>query len=89
MLGVDLIEWIGYLGSLIILISMMVNSVIKIRLINLFGAIILSVYTLMINSYPLAIVNVAIAFLDMYYLIRIYREKECFNILEISKDENY
>ena len=42
-----MIEMIGYLGSILVLISMLMSSVIKLRVINTIGSGIFCVYALM------------------------------------------
>ena len=39
-----MIEWIGYIASIVIATSMLMNSLLKLRWINLVGAILFSTY---------------------------------------------
>ena len=50
----DLLDWIGYLGSLVVLISLLMSSIKKLRWINLVGAVIFAFYGFMISSIPIA-----------------------------------
>ena len=50
-------ELIGYLASLLVLISLLMTSVVKLRIINLIGSFIFAVYALAIRSYPTAVMN--------------------------------
>ena len=47
-------ELIGYLGSVLVIVSMLMTSVVKLRVINTIGSVIFAVYALLIHSYPTA-----------------------------------
>lgn len=85
----DILQWIGYLASLIIVLSMMMPSIIKFRWINLVGALLFSVYGFLIHAIPVGVLNGIIVLVDIYYLITIYSKKEVFEILEINAKSEY
>lgn len=85
----DFLQWIGYTASTIIVISMAMNSIIKFRWINLFGALLFSTYGFLINAIPVGVLNSVIVMVDIYYLYRIYSKKETFDILEINAESEY
>ncbi len=84
-----LLEWIGYIASLIVLISLLMSSIKKLRWINLFGALLFGIYGFMISSLPTGFMNVGIAIIDIYFLAKIYLSKEYFRILPFDKDSQY
>lgn len=84
-----LLQWIGYIASMIIVLSMMMPSIIKFRWINLVGASLFSVYGFSIGAIPVGILNGIIVIIDIYYLISIYSRKEVFEILEINAKSEY
>lgn len=86
---IDFLQWIGYLASVMIMVSMMMNSIIKFRWINLVGALLFSSYGFLIHAYPVGILNGIIVLVDVYYLINIYSKKETFEILEINSESEY
>ncbi len=65
-----IIELIGYLGSILVVISMLMTSVIKIRILNCIGSGIFTVYALIIHSYPTAIMNFCLVSINIYYLMK-------------------
>lgn len=83
------LQWIGYLASMIILLSMMMPSIIKFRWINLIGALLFSTYGFLIGAIPVGVLNGTIVLVDIYYLISIYSKKEVFEILEINAKSEY
>jgi len=83
------IEWFGYIASFIILISLVSSSILKLRWINLIGAILFAIYGGFLGSIPVIAMNIGIALIDIYYIIKIYSIKQHFQLLEIKPDSNY
>ena len=82
-------EIIGYLASALVAISLMMSSILKLRVINLMGAACFTAYGLLIDAYPVAVVNFIIVLIDLYYLYEIYKAKEYFYILGVSNNSEY
>ena len=82
-------EIIGYAASVLVAVSLLMTSLLRLRLINLAGALCFVVYGLFIGAYPIAIVNLIIIGINLYYLFQIYSTKEYFTLLEISHDSEY
>jgi hypothetical protein len=61
-------EIIGYIASILVAVSLMMSSILKLRVINLIGAACFTVYGLLIDAYPVAVVNFIIVLIDLYYL---------------------
>ena len=64
------IEWVGYLGAALVVLSFMVGSNVRtIRLINMIGAITFIFYGYLLNvNLPIIIPNVFITCIQFYYL---------------------
>ena len=80
---------IGYSASILVAVSLFMNSAFKLRLINLIGALAFSVYGIMIEAYPVSVLNILIVFADIYFLSHYIFKKEYFSIVEISHDSQY
>ncbi len=65
-----LIEAIGYTGSALVLVSFLMVSVVKLRVVNSIGSIIFTVYAFIIHSYPTAIMNLCLVMINIYYLVK-------------------
>ena len=63
-------ELIGYLASILIVISLAMSSVIRLRVVNLVGAVVFSIYGVLIGSLPVLLTNLVITGLDIFYLYR-------------------
>lgn len=83
------LEWIGYIASVTIALSMAMNSIVKFRLINLAGAAMFSTYGFLIGSLPVGLLNGFIVAVDVYFLFGIFSKKEVFEILEVRSDNKY
>jgi len=88
-MDISILQWVGYLASVIIAASMTMNSILKFRWINLAGAITFSTYGFLIGALPVGFLNGFIAFVDIYYLYTIYSKKEVFEILEVKAENRY
>jgi len=67
--GITFTEWVGYLASIILIISFMMKNVKKLRIINSIGAALFVAYGIMLTySWPIIITNQFILFANIYYL---------------------
>lgn len=85
---INIFEWIGYVASLVVAISLVMSSIIKFRWINLLGSILFAVYGFLINAWPVCFFNSAIVFINLYFLYKIYSKKEKFEIIATSQNED-
>lgn len=86
----DYLDYIGYLASVIVLISLLMSSIKKLRWINLVGALMFGAYAFfVINNIPTGVMNVGIVLIDIYYLVKMYKSKEFFRVLPITEDKEF
>ncbi len=83
------LEWLGYLSSIIVAVSLLMSSILKLRWYNLIGSILFAIYGFMIHAIPVAMINTIIVFINIYYLYKIYTEKEYFKLVEIHGENSY
>ena len=83
------LQLVGYFSTLLILISFLMTSVVKLRLVNLVGSAIFVVFAFMTKSYPTAIMNVGLCIINIYFLIRLIRSKQLTTMLPIELDNAY
>ncbi len=84
-----IIEMIGYFGSALVLVSMLMTSVVKLRVINLTGSIIFAGYALAIRSYPTAVMNIALAGINIYHLYRILKQQKVYSMIETDINDGF
>lgn len=82
-------EIIGYLASLLVAISLMMSSILKLRVINLIGALFFTVYGILIRAYPVAAMNFFVVLIDLFYLVQMLKSKEFFRLLEMRPESEY
>ena len=84
-----IIELIGYFGSLLVVVSMLMTSVIKLRIINTVGSLIFTVYALIIKSYPTALMNFSLVLINVYNLYRLLKVQKDYSVVPVSADEAF
>ncbi|MGI2109410.1 YgjV family protein [Shewanella frigidimarina] len=72
--SINIWEWVGYLASVVVAISLMMSDIKKLRWWNLIGAGLFVAYGLAIDAIPVALVNFFIVLIDAYYLVKLYRD---------------
>jgi hypothetical protein len=88
-MNINPVELIGYLGSILVAISLMMKSLLRLRVINLFGALFFTIYGVLLGAYPVAFLNGIIVCIDLYYLFQMWRQKDFFRFLEVSPQGKY
>jgi GNAT superfamily N-acetyltransferase len=83
------LELIGYSASVLIAISLMMRSILRLRVINMIGGAGFSIYGLLIGAYPVAILNALIVGVNAYQVTRMLAQKEYFQLLELRPDSVY
>lgn len=66
-----MIEIFGYIGCVFVIVSMLMTSVVKLRVINTVGSSISAVYAMIGHSYPLAVVNASLVVINIYNLAKL------------------
>lgn len=76
-----IVELIGYFSSLLVLVSFLMTSVIKLRIVNSIGAIIFTVYATIIGSYPTALMNLCLVGINMYNLYKLLKSPKRYDVI--------
>jgi len=71
----DFAEYVGYAASLFAGVSLMMGNILYLRWLNLVGAVTFCWYGLMIEAYPVLVLNLFITAADIYYIYKIYSQK--------------
>lgn len=82
-------ELIGYCGSILVAVSLMMGSVFRLRIINLIGALIFVIYGLLIHALPVALLNSLIIGVNIYHLAQMWNQKDYFKLMEVNYDSRY
>ena len=72
------LEIFGYIGTALIISSMMMKSINKLRILNISGSVISVIYSILSNTWPVVLLNGALIAVNVYQLIKanIQKKKE-------------
>ena len=84
-----IIELFGYLGSTLVVVSMLMSSVVKLRVINTIGSIISGTYALIIHSYPLALMNICLIVINCYNLAKLLKSEQQYDLIRVNADDGF
>ncbi len=65
-----MIEALGYVASVIVLISFLMKDMKKLRILNSIACVMFVVYGISHNTFPVIAVNVMVIIINVYYLIK-------------------
>ncbi len=82
------VEIIGYTGSVLVAVSLMMKNIWWLRRINFLGGATFAIYGLLLKAYPVFILNAFIALVDIYYLFEMKGKKEYFSLVRINNLQN-
>jgi hypothetical protein len=84
-----ILELVGYAASVLIAVSLMMTSVLRLRVINMIGGAAFAAYGFMIGAIPVGVLNGAIVLVNVYHITRMLQAKEYFRLLKLRPDSDY
>lgn len=69
------IELFGYLGSFLVVVSMLMSSITRLRIINMIGSVISATYALVIGAFPMVLMNMSLIMINAYNLIKLKKQE--------------
>ena len=85
----QIIEIIGYIGSALVIVSMLMTSVVKLRVINTIGSVIFCTYALCIHSYPTAAMQVALIIINLINLHKLLNTKKEYSVVKLTGADSF
>ena len=82
-----LIEIFGYIGSFLVVFSMLMSSVVKLRIINTIGSVVSGIYALICGAYPLVLMNSCLIIINVYNLYKLLKTEQEHEMIEANKDD--
>jgi hypothetical protein len=84
------IEVVGYLASALIILSITQKSILRLRVLGLVGGVTFLAYSLLIEAYPIAALNLVASSIHLWYLRKLVRRKEeIFRVLRVMPESRY
>lgn len=81
-----ILEIVGYIGSALVVVSMLMSSIIKLRIINIVGSFISGTYSVLCGAWPLVALNASLIIINLYNLFKLKRNKKAYDLLEVSAE---
>lgn len=69
------LEIFGYIGTALVLVSMAMTSITKLRVINLAGSVVSMIYAAFCSAWPVVLLNFGLALINIIKLSRMAHEK--------------
>jgi hypothetical protein len=79
--------YFGYLASLFLIIALLVNGDVKFRIYNILGTISFIIYGIIFSAWPVLLTNVILFVINIYYLNKLLKHKEDFELIEFTGEE--
>lgn len=86
------LEIIGWVGSALVVVSLMQARVLRFRWMNFAGSVIAAAYNAVVGIWPFAVMNAVIAVIDAYWLWRLTRERhdaEVYQVVPVGAGDDY
>jgi len=80
---------VGYVGSALIVASLTMRSILRLRVLGLAGAAVFTLYGVLIGAYPIVVTNGVIVLIHLHFLREILTAEEYFKVLAVRGDSRY
>jgi hypothetical protein len=89
---VPVLEIIGWLGGLLLIVSFLQTRILRLRLVNLAGSIVLVFYNAVVEVWPMVGLNAAMIVINTGQILRLVQERRAgraFEVLEVDPLSDY
>ncbi len=86
---VNYIDLLGYVASFIILVSLTMKSIVKLRWINAAGSALFVVFAVLTRSLPTVAMNIGIIAIDLWYVSRLSRNTAVYELVKAERGSAY
>lgn len=83
------LEIVGYVGSALVVISLLMSSVVKLRIINTIGSVVSCVYALIVGAFPLVLMNGSIIVINTFNLYKLLKSNQKYELVEGTGDDTF
>ena len=92
MLGVNWVDVLGWLGSALLVVSLLQTRVLRFRVLNLAACLSLVVFNSLVEVWPMVGMNVATSAINLWFLVHLVRDRHddtAFDVLQVQPDDAY
>ena len=69
------LEIFGYIGTVLVIVSMLMTSLTKLRIINVCGAIISTIYSIIVGAWPIVVMNICLMCINIFHIVTAYTKR--------------
>lgn len=77
----------GYVGTALVLTSMLMTSVMKLRILNTIGSVISGLYAVYTGTWPVVILNLGLVIINVVQMIRLIKTKVAFRHVQAGAQD--
>ncbi len=81
------LEIFGYFGTALVIVSMMMTSMLKFRIINMCGGTISLVYAILVNAWSVVVVNASLVIINLIQAIKEITTRGDYHAVKVSYDD--
>jgi hypothetical protein len=86
------LDALGWAGSALLVFSLLQTRLIRLRALNLVACVVLVVFNSLIEVWPMAAMNMALAVINVWFLVKLLRERHdatAFEVVEVGPTDEY
>lgn len=80
------VEIFGYFGTALVIVSMLMTSIVRLRIVNICGSVISAIYATLGNAWPIVTLNLCLIGINLFQLIRSARQRGDVGCIKIATD---
>lgn len=77
-------ELIGYAASALVAVSLLTSNVLRLRVLNLAGALVFVVYAGLTRAWPVLAVNLFVAGIDLWHIVALKSKRDVFKLMPVG-----
>lgn len=81
------LEIFGYIGTALVILSMMMTSVLKLRIINMCGGLISLIYAICVPTWPVVVLNACLISINFVQTVRQLKKKEDVVLIPVGEND--
>ena len=87
--GVNIpLEIFGYIGTVLVIISMLMTTLVRLRIINMCGAVISTTYSIIVGAWPIVVMNVCLLCINMFHTVKALTRENKLSDVRVKNDDN-
>ena len=80
------LEIFGYTGTVLVVVSMMMKSLTKLRIVNMSGSVISAIYAGICGAWPIVVMNICLFAINGFHLIKAHKKQAISNIITVYRE---